>query len=112
MSLIYQPSFTPTTHHPRTEPARRTAGTRQISTDYTNSVRVLRAAVRANRDAGEAYITGERVDDVSCEVIDLVPTLDQASRRTLRLVAGMLKRACLGPKPRRGRANGNGHAAA
>ena len=114
MSLIYQPSFTPTTHHPRTEPARRTAGTRQISTDYTNSVRVLRAAVRANRDAGEAYITGERADDVSCEIIDVVPVLDQASRRTLRLVAGQLKRACLGPQPRRRRANGNGngHAAA
>ena len=107
MTLIYQADSPFTTRQQGAEPARRTAGTRQISTDYTNSVRVLRAAVRANRDAGEAYITGERVDDVSCELIDLVPTLDQASRRTLRLVAGMLKRACAGPRIRR-RQNGNG----
>jgi hypothetical protein len=107
MSLIYQPDFASTTH----EPARRTAGTLQISPDYTASVRVLRAAVRANREAGRWYVTGERVDDVSCEIIDIVPVLDQASRRTLRLVAGQLKRACLGPQPRQRRANGNGHAA-
>ncbi len=47
-------------------------------------------------------------DDVSCEIIDIVPLLDQAARRTLRVVAGQLKRDA---GPRRRRANGNGHAA-
>ncbi len=90
------------------EPTRQTAGTRRISIDYINSVRVLRAAVRANRAAGQGHISGERVDDVSCEIIDIVPLLDQAARRTLRVVAGQLKRDA---GPRRRRANGNGHAA-
>jgi hypothetical protein len=95
------------------EPTRRTAGTlRRISTDYVHSVGVLRAAVKANRAAGQGHITGERADDVSSEIIDIVPVLDQAGRRTLRIVAGMLKRACAAPRPRRRRANGNGHAAA
>jgi hypothetical protein len=88
-----------------TEPARRTAGTLKISAEYTNSVRVLRAAVRANHAAGRGNVARQRADDVSCEIIDIVPGLDQAARRTLRLVAGQLKRACAGPRPR----NGNGH---
>jgi hypothetical protein len=87
------------------EPARETAGTLKISAEYTNSVRVLRAAVLANHAAGRGRVVGERVDDVSCEIIDIVPFLDQAARRTLRLVAGQLKRACAGPRPR----NGDGH---
>jgi len=114
MSLFYQPnSVSSTTHHQ--EPARRTAGTLRISPDYTESVRVLRAAVKANREAGRWYVPDERVDDVSIEVIDTIPLLDPAARRTLRVVAGVLRRACAGPQPRRradGNGNGNGHAAA
>jgi hypothetical protein len=91
------------------EPTRRTAGTRRISADYVNSVRVLRAAVKANREAGQGHITGERVDDVSLALIDTVPILDPAARRTLHIVAGILRRACAGPQPRR-RRNDNGHA--
>jgi hypothetical protein len=67
--------------------------------------------VLANREAARGHVTAERVDDVSCEIIDIVPLLDQAARRTLRLVAGQLKRACAGPRPRARRANRNGHAA-
>jgi hypothetical protein len=93
-------------HNP--EPVRRTAGTLQISPEYTNSVRTLRAAVRANHAAGRGRVVGERADDVSCEIIDTVPFLDQAARRTLRLVVGQLKRACAGPRHRDG--NGNGTA--
>jgi hypothetical protein len=95
MTIHYSDMAGFSTRH-RPEPARRTAGTLKISADYTNSVRVLRAAVLANRAAGHG-VAGERVDDVSCEIID-----NQASRRTLRLVAGQLKRACA-------RSNGNGH---
>jgi hypothetical protein len=109
MSLIYHPDPVPTTRHQPIEPARQTAGTLRISKAYTDSVRILRMAVRANREAGRDYVTGERVDDLSCEIIDIVPVLDQAARRTLRLVAGQLKRACAGPRPRRCR-NNNGHA--
>jgi hypothetical protein len=110
MSVLYQSERFPTTHRHQTEPTRRTAGTRRIGTDYVNSVRVLRAAVKANRAAGQGHITGERVDDVSCEIIDLVPLLDQAARRTLRLVAGQLKRACADPRPRRRPVNSTGPA--
>jgi hypothetical protein len=114
MSILYHSESPFATTRPfavRPEPARQTAGTRRISPDYTNSVRVLRAAVKANREAGKAHIAGERVDDVSCEIIDIVPLLDQAARRTLRLVAGQLKRACAGPQARSHRGNGNGHTA-
>ena len=83
-----------------------TAGTLRISDAYTHSVKVLRAAVRANREAGRGHVSGERVDDVSCEIIDIVPV--QAARRTLRLVAGQLRRASAGPRPRGRRTNGNG----
>jgi hypothetical protein len=113
MTITYHPDSISTTRHPfigpAPEPARRTAGTLRISNAYTHSVKVLRAAVRANREAGCGHVTGERVDDVSCEIIGIVPVLDEAARRTLRLVAGQLKRGCLGPQPRRRRTNGNGH---
>jgi hypothetical protein len=92
--------------HLESEPRRRVAGTQKISPEYTASVRVLRAAVLANREIGLGRIARERADDVSMKVIDIVPALDQASRRTLLLVAGMLERACSGPRHRR---NGNGH---
>jgi hypothetical protein len=91
---------------PASEPAaRQTAGTRRISAAYTNIV--LRAAVRGNWEAGRGRIKDERADDTSLEIIDTVVALDPAARRTLRLVAGQLKRACAGPRPR-GRAIGNG----
>jgi hypothetical protein len=88
---------------PASEPAaRQTAGTRRISAAYTNSVCVLRAAVRGNWEAGRGRIKDERADDTSLEIIDTVVALDPAARRTLRLVAGQLKRACAGPRPRVG----------
>ena len=87
---------------PCTEPARKTAGTLQISPEYTNTVRTLRMAVLASYAAARGHVTGERADDVSIELIDTVPLLDQAARRTLKVVAGQLRRACAGR-------NGNGH---
>ena len=79
---------------PDLESAQKTAGTLRISPEYTDSVRVLRAAVRANYAAGCGHVTGERIDDVTLDLIDIVPLLDQAARRTLKVVAGQLKRAC------------------
>jgi hypothetical protein len=96
-------STTPAVAHiARPEPARKTAGTLQISPEYTASIRVLRQAVLASHAAARGQVKGERVDDVSIEIIDTVPFLDQAARRTLKVVAGQLRRACAGR-------NGNGH---
>jgi hypothetical protein len=110
MAMNYHFDSLPTTRliKPVSDAARQTAGTRRISAAYTGSVRVLRAAVRANWEAGHGRIKDERADDTSLEIIDTVVALDPAARRTLRLVAGQLKRACAGPRPRRGRAMGNG----
>jgi hypothetical protein len=102
MTITYHPEISSATRPARRveEPIRRTAGTPRISAAYTNSVRVLRAAVRANWEAGRGRIKDERADDTSLEIIDTVAALDPAARRVLRLVAGQLRRACAGPRPR------------